>query len=99
MSRRVRGSNNRFKSKRKLQRIHFDIANIRKDSIQKATTQIVRAKPSVFVIEDLNVAGMKRNHKLAKAVSDASMSEFRRQLEYKCLWNGITVVVADRFFP
>lgn len=99
LSRRQKGSQNRLKSKRKLQHIYFDISNIRKDAIHKATTQIVKTKPSVVVIEDLHVAGMKRNHKLAKAVSDASMGEFRRQLEYKCLWSGIHVVVADRFFP
>jgi putative transposase len=51
------------------------------------------------VIEDLNVEGMKRNRKLARAVSDVGFYEFRRQLQYKTLWYGSILVVAPRFFP
>ncbi len=51
------------------------------------------------MVEDLHVKGMVRNHKLAKAVSDAGMGELRRQIEYKAAWNGVNVVVADRWFP
>jgi len=51
------------------------------------------------VIEDLNVSGMVKNHKLARAISDVGMSEFRRQIEYKADWQGIEMVVADRWFP
>jgi putative transposase len=53
----------------------------------------------VIVLEDLNVEGMKRNRKLAPAVSDVGMGEFRKQIEYKSLWNGEMLLFADRFFP
>ncbi len=56
-------------------------------------------RPQVIVLEDLNVEGMKRNRKLARAVSDVGMREFRRQVEYKRLWNGEVLLYADRFFP
>ena len=56
-------------------------------------------RPQVIVLEDLNVEGMKRNRKLARAVSDVGMREFRRQVEYKRLWNGEMLLYADRFFP
>ena len=51
------------------------------------------------MLEDLNVEGMKRNRKLARAVSDVGMGEFRKQIEYKSLWNGEMLLFADRFFP
>ena len=50
-------------------------------------------------IEDLNIKGMLKNHKLARAISDMGFYEFRRQLEYKANWRGGIVVIADRFFP
>src|SRR6266571_967058 len=56
-------------------------------------------RPQVIVLEDLHVDGMKRNHKLARAVSDVGMREFRRQIEYKSLWNVEELLCADRFFP
>jgi putative transposase len=56
-------------------------------------------RPQVIVLEDLNVNGMKRNRKLARAVSDVGMREFRRQIEYKSRWNGEELLFADRFFP
>lgn len=99
LSRRNKGGKNRIKSKKKLQKVHKDISNIRNDNLHKVTTGIVRAKPSTIVIEDLAVKNMVKNHKLAKSVSDASFGEFRRQLEYKCTWAGINLVVANRFFP
>jgi putative transposase len=99
LSRRNKGGMNRTKSKKKLQKVHKDISNIRNDNLHKVTTAIVRTKPSTIVIEDLAVKNMVKNHKLAKSVSDASFGEFRRQLEYKCTWAGINLVIANRFFP
>lgn len=64
------------------------------------TTEInAPLRPQVIVLEDLNVEGMKRNRKLAPAVSDVGMGEFRKQIEYKSLWNGEMLLFADRFFP
>ncbi len=56
-------------------------------------------RPQVIALEDLHVEGMKRNRKLARAVSDVGMREFRCQVEYKSLWNGEMLLYADRFFP
>lgn len=97
-SRRIKGSNNRKKSVQKLSRIHTRIANVRKDAIHKLTTLLAKTK-SVIVIEDLNVEGMLKNHCFAKSISDASPHEVRRQLEYKTVWYGSTLITADPFFP
>jgi putative transposase len=51
------------------------------------------------VIEDLNVNGMLQNHCLARAIADVGMSEFGRQVQYKAIWSGSEVVVADRWYP
>jgi transposase len=56
-------------------------------------------RPQVIVLEDLNVDGMTCNRKLARAVSDVGIAEFRAQVEYKSLWNGEMLLFADRFFP
>jgi putative transposase len=74
------------------------IANIRKDAIHKVTTHLAKTK-SVVVIEDLHVRGLLKNHRVAKAVGDASFYELRRQLVYKALWFGFRLVIAPRFFP
>ncbi|MBV9691451.1 MAG: transposase [Ktedonobacteraceae bacterium] len=66
---------------------------------RQATTENATVRPRVLVLEDLNVAGMKRNHKLARAISDVGMGEFRRQVRYKTVWNGETLLLADRWYP
>jgi putative transposase len=98
LTRKKRMSNNRSKLIGKIQRLYARVANIRKDAIHKATTLLAKTK-SVVVLEDLCVGGMLQNHKVAKAVADASFYEFRRQLEYKASWYGSKLVVAPRFFP
>lgn len=97
-SRRKKGSNNRWKSVQKLQKIHNRIGNIRKDVIHKATTWLAKNK-STIVVEDLNISGMVKNHNLAGAILDVGMGEFRRQLEYKSEWYGSQIQVADMFYP
>ena len=74
------------------------VSCVRKDAIHKATTAIAKSC-SVVVIETLNVAGMMKNRHLARALGDASMPEFHRQLTYKMAWAGGEVVNADRWFP
>lgn len=98
LSRKKRGSANYEKQRLKVARLHERVANQRRDDIQKATTQAVRDAKAIAV-EDLNVSGMKRNHHLAKSVSDASMSEMIRELQYKCDWYGRDFVKVGRWFP
>jgi len=98
VSRKPRGSSNRRKAVARLARQHYRVACIRSDSLHKATTMTTKLA-STLAIESLNVAGMMKNHFLAKSLSDASLSEFHRQIEYKAKWTGARLVKADRFFP
>lgn len=98
LSRKPSDSNRHEKARIKVARLHEHIANQRRDMMQKLTTDLIR-KYDTICIEDLNASGMVKNHKLAKAVSDASFSEFRRELEYKAKWYGKEIIVIDRFFP
>jgi putative transposase len=91
-------SQNFKKAQMKLSRLHARIANIRNDETHKLTT-ILTKNYGIIGIEDLNVSGMAKNHKLARAVLDMSFFEFRRQLEYKSKIKGGHVIIADRFYP
>ena len=86
------------KSEEKLLKINHRLTNIRQDYVHQITTKIIKREPSFLCIEDLNVRGMMKNKHLSKAVGQQGFGEFRRQLEYKCVWNGIPLVIADRFF-
>ena len=77
------GSANRAKAAAKVARAHRKVRNARRDFLHRASTRLVRSADTI-VIEDLNVAGMVRNRRLARAISDCGWGEFRRQLEYKC---------------
>lgn len=98
LSRKIKGSRNRLDAKMRLARCELRIANIRRDVQHKATTMLARTK-SVIGVESLNVAGLMKNHCLAKQLADAGLGEFLRQLGYKTKWNGGAVVAADPFFP
>jgi putative transposase len=99
LARRRKGSRKRGKTKKRISRQWLKIGNHRKDILHKITSSIVKTKPSMIVIEDLNIKGMLKNHCLAKAISNMGFYEFRRQLKYKCEWSGIELVIADRFYP
>lgn len=98
LSRKTRGSNRRAKARAKVARLHAHVANQRIDAIHKATTWLAETYSEIS-IEDLNTAGMVKNHHLAKAVSDAAFGEFRRQLEYKTARTGAALRVIDRWYP
>jgi putative transposase len=98
LSRKTKGSENRAKARVKVARVHARITDRRGDYLHKLSTRLVRDNQTV-VIEDLNVAGMLRNHSLARAISGAAWSDLRGMLEYKCDWYGRDLIVADRWFP
>jgi putative transposase len=98
LSRKVKGSANRVKARRKLARLHYRIACQRHDSLHKLTTALTQ-RFSTVVIEDLHVKGMVKNHHLARAISDMGFGAFRRMLTYKAEAAGVNIVVTDRWFP
>ena len=98
VSKKEPGSKNRAKAVKKLSRVHKKVADIRIDALHKLTTWLAQNHGTI-VIEDLNVSGMLKNHKLASAIADCGFYEFKRQLIYKCEWYGSILVIADRFYP
>lgn len=98
LSRKAKGSANREKARLKVARVHARIADRRRDHLHKLTTRLVRENQAI-VIEDLTVRNMLQNHSLARAISDASWTELRSMLEYKCAWYGRDLVLVDRWFP
>src|SRR6516225_8881320 len=98
VSRRQKGSRNRRKAVRRLATLHRRIAHQRANTLHQFTSRLAKTK-SVVVIEDLNVAGMLKNHHLAQAIGDVGWGEFRRQLTYKAAWYGCGVLVASRWEP
>jgi putative transposase len=98
VSRTQKGSCNRKKAVRKLETLYRHVANQRANTLHHLTSRLAKTK-SVVVIEDLNVAGMLKNHHLAQAISDVGFGEFRRQLTYKAAWYGCQVVVVSRWEP
>ncbi|MBD2899010.1 hypothetical protein amrb99_79870 [Actinomadura sp. RB99] len=97
-SRKQHGSANRTKAAQRLARRHARIADIRADALHKATTHLAAWYETV-VVEDLNVTGMVANRRLARAVADQGFGAVRRMLEYKTVWRGGRLLVADRWFP
>ena len=92
-------TSNIIKSEKELLKLNHRLTNIRQNYLHQTSAKIVKREPSFICIEDLNVSGMMKNKHLSKAVQQQGFYEFRRQIEYKTMWNNIPVVIADRFFP
>lgn len=93
-----KGSNNRQKIKTKLGKIHFKVSNTRQDFLNKVSSEIAN-QYSLVAVENLNIAGLLKNHNIAKSISDCSWGEFIRQLEYKCKWYDCELIKIGRFEP
>lgn len=98
LSRRQEGSGRWNHTKANLARFHRRIADRRMDYQHKMTAQIASTY-QIIGVEDLNVAGMLKNHCLALSIADAGFGEVQRQLSYKSEWYGGMLVQVDRFFP
>ena len=100
LSKKKKGSSNRRKASVRYAKLHEKIRNKKIDFLHKFTHKLTHNNQvRTIVLEDLNVAGMVRNHKLAKSISDASWSTFITFLTYKCKWNGVNLLFIGRFEP
>ena len=98
VSKKKKGSNNRYKARKKLARLHEKVSNQRTDFLHKLSRKLVNDNQVIY-IEDLNLKGMIRNHKLAKSISDAGWYQFVNMLQYKGKWYGCNLDKIDRWFP
>jgi putative transposase len=92
------GSNGYEKQRLKVARIHEKISDCRNDNLHKVSTELVKGY-DIICVENLNVKGMMKNHRLAGSISDVSWGKFLTYLKYKSEWNDKKVVEIDRFYP
>lgn len=97
-SKKTKGSKNQEKARLRLAIAHEKLSNKRKDYLHKLTTKLVKEN-TIICIENLNVKGMLKNHKLAKSIADCSFSMIRSMLNYKCRWYNRQLVIIDRWNP
>ncbi len=98
LSRKKKGSRNRKDAAARLGRHHHRVANVRRHFLHQVSGALVKTHDRI-VIENLNVAGMLANHRLARAISDASWAEFARMVRYKQAWRGGRLIETDRWYP
>lgn len=98
LAKKQKGSKNRAKARLKVARLHAKIADARRDFLHKLSTRLINEN-QVIAIESLSVSNMQKNRCLSKSISDASWSEFVRQLEYKARWYGRELIGIDRWYP
>ena len=98
ISKKVVGSKNREKARLRFAKLNEKIRNRKLNFLHDVTNHLIDEN-QVIVMEDLNVKGMVRNHKLAESISEVNWGEFRRILAYKAAWHGRQLVFIDRFYP
>jgi putative transposase len=87
-----------LKLEREINKLYIHITNILNNNIHNFTSKLIKLNPEAIVIEDLNVKSMMKNRHLSEKIMEAKFYEIRRQLEYKCLWNNIKLIIADRWY-
>ena len=97
-SKKTKGSKNQEKARLKLATAYEKLSNKRKDNLHKITTKLIKEN-DIICIENLNVKGMTKNHKLAKAIQDASFGTLVSMLKYKAAWHNRRIIEIGRFFP
>jgi putative transposase len=98
LSKKQKGSNNRNKQRINVAKIHEKITNQRLDYLHKVSSKLISENKTI-AIEDLNVKGMVKNHKLAKSIHDVAWSKFIELLTYKAEWYGVNILTIGRFEP
>jgi len=98
LSRKIKGSNNRYKARIKLAKANKKI-NDKKQYYLHSVSNVLINENQVICMEDLNVKGMLRNHRLAESIAKMNFGEFRRMLEYKARWYNRKIVFVDKFYP
>jgi len=98
LSRKQKGSKNKYKARIKLAKLHEKLNNIKENYLHHVTNKLLNEN-QVIVMEDLNVSGMMKNHNLAKSIQELSLNKFKVMLEYKAKWYGRDIIQINQWFP